>query len=52
MRSAVSSSPINIAFKNGGDKLALGSLRFKGAALGAWMEFCKTNSGAPVHQGN
>lgn len=32
-----------IAFKNGGDKLALGSLRFKGAALGAWMEFCKAN---------
>lgn len=32
-----------IAFKNGGDKLAIGSLRFKGAALGAWMEFCKNN---------
>jgi hypothetical protein len=30
-----------IAFKNGGDKLSIGSLRFKGAALGAWMEFCK-----------
>lgn len=29
-----------IAFKNGGE-LAIGSLRFKGAALGAWMEFTK-----------
>jgi hypothetical protein len=29
-----------IAFKNG-DGLKIGSLRFKGAALGAWMEFCK-----------
>lgn len=32
-----------IGFKNGGDKLAIGSLRFKGAALGAWMEFRKAN---------
>lgn len=30
-----------IAFKNGGGQLALGSLRFKGAALGSWMEFRK-----------
>lgn len=30
-----------IAFKNGGHALVIGSLRFKGAALGAWMEFCK-----------
>lgn len=30
-----------IAFKNGGDKLSIGSLRFKGAALRAWMEFTK-----------
>lgn len=28
-----------IAFKNGGSGLAIGSLRFKGAALAAWMEF-------------
>lgn len=34
-----------IAFKNGGDGLAIGSMRFKGAALGAWMEFCKANRG-------
>lgn len=32
-----------IAFKNGGEKLEIGSLRFKGAALGAWMEFCKSH---------
>lgn len=32
-----------IAFKNGGNKLAIGSLRFKGAALGSWMEFCKAH---------
>lgn len=31
-----------IGFKNG-DELEIGSLRFKGAALGAWMEFCKAN---------
>ena len=30
-----------IAFKNGGEKLAIGSVKFKGAALGAWMEFEK-----------
>jgi len=30
-----------IAFKNGGDKLAIGSMKFKGAALGAWMDFEK-----------
>jgi hypothetical protein len=33
-----------IAFKNG-NGLAIGSLRFKGAALGSWMEFCKANRG-------
>src|SRR3990167_4210355 len=32
-----------VAFKNGGGELALGSLRFKGAALGAWMEFRKAH---------
>jgi hypothetical protein len=32
-----------IAFKNGGDALSIGSMRFKGAALGAWMEFCKAH---------
>lgn len=31
-----------IAFKSGGD-LAIGSLRLKGATLGAWMEFCKAH---------
>lgn len=31
-----------IAFKSGG-ALAIGSLRLKGAALGAWMEFTKLN---------
>jgi hypothetical protein len=30
-----------IAFKNGDGNLSIGSLRFKGAALGSWMEFCK-----------
>lgn len=25
------------------DAMAIGSLRFKGAALGAWMDFCKAN---------
>jgi hypothetical protein len=33
-----------IAFKDG-DKYSIGSLRFKGAALGAWMEFRKANRG-------
>lgn len=32
-----------VAFKNGGEGLEIGSLKFKGAALGAWMEFCKNN---------
>jgi hypothetical protein len=32
-----------VAFKNGDGKLAIGSLRFKGSALGAWMEFCKAH---------
>jgi hypothetical protein len=31
-----------IAFKHE-DELAIGSIRFKGAALGAWMEFTKAN---------
>jgi hypothetical protein len=31
-----------VGFKNGGG-LEIGSLRFKGAALGAWMEFRKAN---------
>lgn len=31
-----------IAYK-GDDGLEIGSLRFKGAALGSWMEFCKNN---------
>lgn len=37
-----------IAFKDG-DELAIGGLRFKGAALGAWMEFVKANRNA-VHE--
>lgn len=32
-----------IAFKNGGDGMAIGSLRFSGAALHSWTEFCKAN---------
>ncbi len=32
-----------IAFKSDGGTLAIGSLRLKGAALGAWMEFCKSH---------
>ena len=32
-----------IAFKNGGDGLAIGSLKFKGAALHAWTEFTKAH---------
>ena len=32
-----------IAFRNGDGALTIGSLRFKGAALGAWMEFCKAH---------
>jgi hypothetical protein len=34
-----------IAFKNGGG-LAIGSIKFKGAALGAWMEFEKAHRNA------
>lgn len=34
-----------IAFKHG-EAMTIGSLRFKGAALGAWMEFCKANRSA------
>jgi len=30
-----------VGFKNGAEGLHIGSLRFKGAALGAWMEFRK-----------
>lgn len=33
----------NIAFKSGAAKWSIGSLRFKGAALQAWMEFCKAH---------
>lgn len=32
-----------VAFKNGGAGLSIGSLRFKGAALGTWMEFRKAH---------
>lgn len=32
-----------IAFKNGGTALAIGGLKFKGAALGAWMDFEKAH---------
>jgi hypothetical protein len=32
-----------VAFKNGGGELSIGALRFKGAALSAWMEFSKTH---------
>lgn len=38
-----------IAFRHDG-KLAIGSLRFKGAALGAWMEFCKVSRSAIYEQ--
>lgn len=38
-----------IAFRHDG-KLAIGSLRFKGAALGAWMEFCKASRTALYEQ--
>lgn len=34
-----------IAFKNGHGRLDIGSLRLKGAALGAWMEFRKAHRG-------
>jgi hypothetical protein len=36
-------SNLYIAFKNGGDGLAIGSLQFRGAALGAWFEFRKAH---------
>ena len=32
-----------VGVKNGGGALAIGALRFKGAALGAWMEFRKAH---------
>lgn len=32
-----------IGFSNGGGALSMGSLRFKGAALGSWMEFRKAH---------
>lgn len=32
-----------VAFKNGGEGLDIGNFRFKGAALGSWMEFRKAN---------
>lgn len=38
-----------IAFKQG-DQYAIGSIRFKGAALGAWMEFRKANRNAIYKQ--
>ncbi len=42
-----------IAFKQDGKNLVIGSLRFKGSALGAWMEFRKAHRGdlfnAAVH---
>ncbi len=34
-----------IAYKGDGGTLALGSMRFKGSSLGAWMEFTKTHRG-------
>ncbi len=34
-----------IAFKSDGEPLKIGSIRFKGAALSAWMEFCKAHRG-------
>ncbi len=34
-----------IAFKRD-DELVIGSIKFKGSALGAWMDFCKTNKAA------
>lgn len=34
-----------IAFKQGDGSYDIGSIRFKGAALGAWMEFRKANRG-------
>lgn len=38
-----------IAFKNG-DGLKIGAIRFKGAALGAWMEFKKGNGRAMIEK--
>lgn len=35
-----------LAYKNDSGDLAIGCLRFKGAALGAWMEFGKANRSA------
>jgi hypothetical protein len=35
-----------LAFKQGDGSYAIGSIRFKGAALGAWMEFRKANRNA------
>lgn len=32
-----------IAFKNGSNQLVIGSMRFKGASLRAWMDFCREN---------
>jgi hypothetical protein len=39
-----------ITFKLGDGSYAIGSIRFKGAALGAWMEFRKANRGAIYKQ--
>lgn len=39
-----------IAFKQNGSGLAIGSLRFKGAALGSWMEFRKNHRNDIYHK--
>lgn len=39
-----------IAFKQGDGSYDIGSIRFKGAALGAWMEFRKANRGGIYKQ--
>lgn len=39
-----------IAYKQGDDTYVIGSLRMKGAALGAWMEFRKANRNAIYKQ--
>lgn len=39
-----------LTFKQGDGSYAIGSMRFKGAALGAWMEFRKANRGGIYKQ--
>jgi hypothetical protein len=39
-----------IAFKHQGEDLAIGSLKFKGSALGAWMEFAQAHRQALYEQ--